>query len=32
MWNDIKNLYDINQTQKNLPLEHRFTLSQKIAF
>ncbi|TNV84663.1 hypothetical protein FGO68_gene6748 [Halteria grandinella] len=32
MWTDIKNLNDLNQSEKHLPLEHRFTLSQKIAF
>jgi hypothetical protein len=32
MWTDIKNLHDLNQSEKQLPLEHRFTISQKIAF
>lgn len=32
IWTDVKNLHDLNQAEKHLPIEHRFTLSQKIAF
>ena len=28
----MKNLHDLNQAEKHLPIEHRFTISQKIAF
>lgn len=27
IWTDIKNLNDLNQSEKHLPLEHRFTIS-----
>ncbi len=32
IWTDIKNLHDLTQQEKSMSLEHRFTLSQKVAF
>ena len=27
MWQDIKNLHHLNETEKHMPLEHRFTMA-----
>ena len=32
IWTDIKNLHDLTQQEQSMSLEHRFTLSQKVAF